>query len=119
MCTKANPQLRNALSLGAVWITGVFQLPQRFQIVHGLSPIAAGVRVMAYTGAAPISSIITAIIAKKGVPPIYLVLVASCLQIIGFSLLGSLPTATAISKVQYGYQVIAGMLHHLRKMKNI
>ncbi|KAG9201297.1 hypothetical protein G6514_005845 [Epicoccum nigrum] len=98
----------NALSLGAVWITGVFQLPQRFQIVHGLSPIAAGVRVMAYTGAAPISSIITAIIAKKGVPPIYLVLGASCLQIVGFSLLGSLPPATAISKAQYGYQVIAG-----------
>ncbi|PVI05167.1 MFS multidrug transporter-like protein [Periconia macrospinosa] len=98
----------NALSLGAVWIAGVFQLPQRFQIVHGLSPIAAGVRVMAYTGAAPISSIITAIIAKKGVPPIYLVLGASCLQIVGFSLLGSLPSSTAISKAQYGYQVIAG-----------
>ncbi|KAF3000694.1 hypothetical protein E8E13_002257 [Curvularia kusanoi] len=98
----------NALSIGAVWFTGVFQLPQRFQIVHGLSPIAAGVRVMAYTGAAPISSIITAVIAKKGVPPIYLILGASCLQIVGFSLLGSLPTATAISKAQYGYQVIAG-----------
>lgn len=64
---------------------------------------------MAYTGAAPISSIITAIVAKMGVPPIYLVLGASCLQIVGFSLLGSLPTATAISKAQYGYQVIAGM----------
>ncbi|KAH7413975.1 MFS multidrug transporter-like protein [Phaeosphaeria sp. MPI-PUGE-AT-0046c] len=98
----------NALSLGAVWVTGVFQLPQRFQIVHGLSPLAAGVRVMAYTGAAPISSIITAIIAKNGVPPIYLVLGASCLQIVGFSLLGSLPTSTAIGKAQYGYQVIAG-----------
>ncbi|KAF1951580.1 MFS general substrate transporter [Byssothecium circinans] len=98
----------NALSLGAVWIAGVFQLPQRFQIVHGLSPIAAGVRVMAYTGAAPISSIITALVAKKGVPPIYLVLGASCLQIIGFSLLGTLPASTTISKAQYGYQVIAG-----------
>ncbi|KAF2706214.1 MFS multidrug transporter-like protein [Pleomassaria siparia CBS 279.74] len=98
----------NALSLGAVWISGVFQLPQRFQVVHGLSPLAAGVRVMAYTGAAPISSIITAIIAKKGVPPIYLVLGASCLQIVGFALLGSLPASTAISKAQYGYQVIAG-----------
>ncbi|KAF2798438.1 MFS general substrate transporter [Melanomma pulvis-pyrius CBS 109.77] len=99
----------NALSLGAVWISGVFQLPQRFQVVHGLSPLAAGVRVMAYTGAAPISSIITALVAKKGVPPIYLVLGASCLQIIGFALLGSLPASTTISKAQYGYQVIAGL----------
>lgn len=98
----------NALSLGAVWISAVFQLPQRFQIVHGLSPIAAGVRVMAYTGAAPIASIITAIVAKKGVPPIYLVLGASCLQIIGFALLGTLPASTAMSKAQYGYQIIAG-----------
>lgn len=64
---------------------------------------------MAYTGAAPISSIITAVIAKKGVPPIYLVLGASCLQIVGFALLGSLPASTNISKAQYGYQAIAGV----------
>jgi hypothetical protein len=63
---------------------------------------------MAYTGAAPISSIITAIVAKKGVPPIYLVLGASCLQVVGFTLLGSLSASTTISKAQYGYQVIAG-----------
>lgn len=63
---------------------------------------------MAFTGAAPISSILTAGLAKKGIPPIYLVMVASCLQVIGFALLGTLPKSTEISKAQYGYQVIAG-----------
>jgi hypothetical protein len=46
--------------------------------------------------------------AKKGVPPIYIVLVASLLQIVGFVLLGTLPLSSHISKAQYGYQVIAG-----------
>lgn len=98
----------NVLSLGSVYMSGIYQLPQRFQVVHGLSPLAAGVRVIAFTGAAPIASVITAIIAKTGVPPIYIVLAATCLQITGFALLGTLPVSTAIPKAQYGYQVMAG-----------
>ncbi|KAM7185207.1 MFS general substrate transporter [Rhypophila sp. PSN 637] len=101
-----------SLSLGAVWVAGVYQLPQRFMVLYGLSPLDAGVRVMAYTGVAPISSILTAGIAKKGVPPIYLVLFVSCLQVVGFRLLGSLSTSAGdirtIGSAQYGYQVIAG-----------
>ncbi|KAK4208331.1 MFS general substrate transporter [Rhypophila decipiens] len=101
-----------SLSLGAVWVAGVYQLPQRFMVLHGLPPLDAGIRVMAYTGVAPISSILTAGIAKKGVPPIYIVLFVSCLQVIGFALLGSLSTSTddirTIGSAQYGYQVIAG-----------
>lgn len=45
---------------------------------------------------------------KFKVPPLYMVLSASCLQIIGFSLLSSLPLSTKESNAQYGYQVIAG-----------
>jgi hypothetical protein len=90
------------------WIGAIFQLPQKFQIVHAQSPIASGVKTIPFTGAAPIASIATAIIAKKGVPPIYLVLFASILQVIGFALLGTLPLSSTISKAQYGYQVIAG-----------
>jgi hypothetical protein len=90
------------------WIGAIFQLPQKFQIVHAQSPIASGVKTIPFTGTAPIASIATAIIAKKGVPPIYLVLFASILQVIGFALLGTLPLSSTILKAQYGYQVIAG-----------
>ncbi|KAM7186123.1 MFS general substrate transporter [Naviculisporaceae sp. PSN 640] len=105
-----------ALSLGAVWVAGVYQLPQRFQVLHGLSALDAGLRVMAYTGIAPIASIITAAIAKRGVPPIYIILFSAGLQILGFALLGSIPIAEhgtlddlkRVDVFQYVYQILAG-----------
>lgn len=45
---------------------------------------------------------------KVKVPPIYLVIAASLLQVVGFSLLSILPVSKAISAAQYGYEVIAG-----------
>lgn len=46
---------------------------------------------------------------KLKVPPIYLVLIASTLQVIGFTLLSTLPTSgDFILHAQYGYEVIAG-----------
>ena len=45
---------------------------------------------------------------KIKVPPIYLVIAASLLQVVGFSLLSILPVSKTISAAQYGYEVIAG-----------
>lgn len=41
-------------------------------------------------------------------PPIYLVLAASAIQVIGFALLSTLSVGATTSKSQYGYQAIAG-----------
>lgn len=41
-------------------------------------------------------------------PLVYLVLAASIIQVIGYSLLSTLPESPAISASQYGYQIIAG-----------
>ncbi|KAF2659746.1 MFS multidrug transporter-like protein [Lophiostoma macrostomum CBS 122681] len=97
-----------AFSQGMPWICALFQLPQKFQVVHGESPLAAGIKTIPFSAAAPVSSVTAAIIAKKGVPMIYIVLVASILQIVGLSLLGTLPLSEHILKAQYGYQVITG-----------
>ena len=98
----------NAVFLGAPWNGIVFQLPQRFQVINGTSAIGAGVRLLPFTASAPVGSIVTAILAKKGVPPIYLVMFASTLQVIGFALLGNLRPQDGISSAQYGYQAMAG-----------
>ncbi|KAF2179434.1 MFS general substrate transporter [Zopfia rhizophila CBS 207.26] len=101
--------LLNAVFLGAPWIGTIFQLPQKFQVVHGSSPIKAGIQLLPFTASGPIGAIIMSIFSKKGVPPIYMVLIASILQVIGFSLLGTLSTENAsIRRSQYGFQVIAG-----------
>ncbi|ORX95042.1 major facilitator superfamily domain-containing protein [Clohesyomyces aquaticus] len=102
--------LINAVFLGAPWSGIVFQLPQRFQVINEASSIGAGIRLLPFTASAPVGSVVTAALAKKGVSPIYLVMFASILQVIGFALLGTLRVQDgfAISSAQYGYQAMAG-----------
>ncbi|KAL9035080.1 MAG: hypothetical protein Q9214_006754 [Letrouitia sp. 1 TL-2023] len=98
-----------AFFLGAPFFVAVFQIPQRSQIVNGVAPLMAGVRLLPFSIASPIGSIVSSEIAGKiKIPPIYLVIGASSLQVIGFALLSTLPVSTATSKAQYGYEVIAG-----------
>lgn len=100
----------DSLFLGGAWFVAIFQLPQKFQIVHGTSALQAGIRLMPFTFAAPIGSIVASTLAgKKKVPPIYLLLVSAVLQVIGFALLATLPVSTHLAHRTYGYQVIAGL----------
>ncbi|KAF7953324.1 hypothetical protein EAE96_006535 [Botrytis aclada] len=99
----------NALFLGGPWFVTIFQLPQRFQVVDGISALDSGFKLIPFTVLAPVGSVISAVLAGKvKIPPIYLVLVASCIQVIGFALLSTLPIKAAASPAQYGYQVITG-----------
>lgn len=100
---------RSAIFLGGPWFCAIFQLPQRLQIVNSLTPLQAGVRLIPFTLAAPFGSIISAILAKAAkIPPLYLVIFAAVLQVIGFSLLSTLPGTHRVLPAQYGYEIIAG-----------
>lgn len=46
--------------------------------------------------------------ARAKIPPIYLMLVGSAVQVVGFTLLSTVPAITRISNAQYGYEAIAG-----------
>ena len=101
--------LSNALFLGGPWFVAMFQIPQRFQFVNIISPLQAGIRFIPFTLAAPVGSVVGPMIAKIGkVPPIYLVISASVIQVIGFALLSTLPASQSVSKAQYGYEFLAG-----------
>lgn len=90
-------------------MVAVFQLPQRFQLVNGLSGLDGGVRLIPFTFASPVGTGIAAGMATKfKVPPIFVILTGSILQIIGFALLGTLPATTELLPRTYGYEVIAG-----------
>src|SRR5437660_1252776 len=87
----------------------MFQIPQQYQIVKCLSPLQAGVRFIPFTIAAPVGSVIAPTIGKIfSVPLVYLVLVASIIQVVGYALFTTLPTSMNIEAAQYGYQIIAG-----------
>lgn len=90
--------------------TVAFQLPQRYQIVNGLSSIDAGVRILPFGGGFPVGMIGGSTLGSKlRVPAIYLVMLGSVLQIIGCALLGTQSSADGIGRDVYGYQVLAGV----------
>ncbi|KAF1994393.1 MFS multidrug transporter-like protein [Amniculicola lignicola CBS 123094] len=102
--------LINAIFLGAAWTGAIFQLPQRFQVLNAVSAVEVGIRLLPFTAPCPVGSIFTAVLAKKGVPPIYMVIAASALQVAGFALLGSVPRShdNTVSASLYGYQAMFG-----------
>ncbi|KID83966.1 Major facilitator superfamily domain, general substrate transporter [Metarhizium guizhouense ARSEF 977] len=99
----------NFLLLGGPTVIGMFIIPQRFQLVYGTSGLDAGVRLIPFTAAIPVSSVIaSSLVGKYKVPPLYLIMSGSCLQILGFGLLGTLPATLEIPARIYGYELIAG-----------
>ncbi|KAI0446145.1 putative multidrug resistance protein fnx1 [Xylaria telfairii] len=95
--------------LGGPFIISVYQLPQRFQIVNGLSGFDSGVRLIPFTLASPIGTGFAAsVTGRLKIPPIWIILTGSILQVIGFALLGTLPITTELLSRTYGFEVICG-----------
>jgi hypothetical protein len=64
---------------------------------------------MPFTFAAPVGSAVSAgICGKLKTPALYAVLCSALLQVVGFSLLATLPETSQIPARAYGYQIIAG-----------
>ena len=94
---------------GAPFTVAVIQIPLRFQSVNGLSPLQAGIRLLPFALLSPIGSGVAAgVVGKTKVPPVYVMLSGSAIQIVGFTLLSISPTTTGVSNAQYGYEAIAG-----------
>ena len=75
-----------------------------------MSGLEAGVRLIPFTLMMPIGTVLASTIAGRlKVPPLYLILSGSCLQVIGFALMGTLPTSLDMPKRIYAFQVIAGL----------
>lgn len=95
--------------LGGPFVISVYQLPQRFQLVNGLSGQDAGIRLIPFTLASPIGTGVAASIAGRfKVAPIWIIITGAVLQVIGFALLGTLPLTQELLPRTYGYEIIAG-----------
>ncbi|RYP49219.1 hypothetical protein DL768_005036 [Monosporascus sp. mg162] len=83
--------------LGGPLTVAAFQLPQRFQLINGLSSLDAGVRLVPFGGAVPVGTITSANVAGKlRVPAIYITIAGALLQVVGFALLGTLQVSLEI-----------------------
>ena len=94
---------------GAPFTIAVIQIPLRFQAIQEASPLQAGIRLLPFAILSPLGSGLAAALAGKArVPPVYLLLLGSALQIIGFTLLSLSSYLQSTDAAQYGYEAIAG-----------
>ena len=72
-------------------------------------PLEAGIKFIPFTLAAHVGSVVAPSIAKAGkVPLIYLIMMASVIQAVGFALLSTLPGAVSSMAAKYGCEFFAG-----------
>ncbi|PQE07460.1 major facilitator superfamily transporter protein [Rutstroemia sp. NJR-2017a BBW] len=121
-CSKIQPMfpwrfLRNRAWLGVLvgsFLAGAsgtvafIEIPQRFQIVNGSSPLNAGIRLLPFAVGSPFGISVPTVMSKFGYPFIACLSIGAAFQLVGFSLLSTVPTTFNIWPGQYGYSFIAG-----------
>ena len=102
---------RTAFFVGFPFVAIVVNIPQRAQAVAGQSPVNAGLGLLPMMLSSPLATALSGYLTSNAkVPPFYLVVVGSVLQLIGVGLTCSLPTdTTTIAKAQYGFEAIMGV----------
>lgn len=84
-------------------------LPQRFQIENSLSPVEAGVKMLALLLFSAFGAGLPGFICSKKNISWYLLVLSNVLQVIGLGLLSSISSSDTVLARQYGYQVILGL----------
>ncbi|KAI0836064.1 putative multidrug resistance protein fnx1 [Hypoxylon sp. FL0890] len=96
--------------LGGPLVVTAYQIPQTFQLVYGFNGLDAGVRLVPFMALWSVGLLIaTTLAGRLRVPPLYIIFVGSCIQTVGFGLLGTLPLSLIVPNQIYGYEVIAGL----------
>ncbi|KAI4917970.1 uncharacterized protein J4E92_008909 [Alternaria infectoria] len=99
----------NTYLSGTVMFVCIAQIPQRFITVNGLSPLAAAARLLTYGAFVPFGSgIAGAMMGKPRIPPCWIILGGSLMEILGIALLSQIDTSSHIDASQYAFQIIAG-----------
>jgi MFS family permease len=96
--------------VGAPMTISSIQMPQRYQLVNGNSPLDAGIKFLSYGVPFPVGIVISSVLAGRlHVPFLYIIMLGTTIQIVGFSLLSTTPDTMDVWAGQYGYSVIAGL----------
>ncbi|KEQ86265.1 MFS general substrate transporter [Aureobasidium pullulans EXF-150] len=103
-----------AATLGTVFFTGfpfvvtIMALPQRLQIVNGVSPENAGLHMLPLIGSTALGAILTGTITGKFNIAWHLLVFSNVLMTVGCGLMSTLPTDSEIANLCYLYQIILG-----------
>jgi hypothetical protein len=102
---------RNAFFTGFPFTSLVVNIPQRFQAVSLSTPTRAGISLLPILLIAPFASGLSGLLAGKfSVPPFYLIITGSILQLLGVGLATTLSsTDLEIQTKMYGFEVLMGL----------
>ena len=97
--------------MGSVFFIITINLPQRFQVVNGLSPLSAGIRLLALSVVVPFGAGFSAqLIERFHLAPLFLLLAGGGLQILALALMTSLSVeALNVPVTIYVYQILLGL----------
>jgi uncharacterized membrane protein len=88
----------------------VINIPQRFQIVNGSSPIGAGVKLLSFALTCLVGIISCSVLAGRlKMPFAYIALIGLVLQITGLFLFSEISSTTDLWLGQFGYLVLTGL----------
>ncbi|KAI2827346.1 hypothetical protein CBS76997_10533 [Aspergillus niger] len=88
----------------------IVEIPQRFQVVNGSSPIGAGVKLLAFAVSVPAGMMFCSILTGRlPVPLVYVGIGGVIMQVVGFFLFSEIKPETHIWPGQFGYLVLSGL----------
>ena len=86
----------------------IINLPQRMQIVNGMTPASAGIHILPLLSQVAVGAFVTGIITSKVNIAWYMLVGSNIMTTVGVGLMSNLPTSTEIPTIEYFYQVILG-----------
>ncbi|KAF2180760.1 putative efflux pump antibiotic resistance protein [Zopfia rhizophila CBS 207.26] len=88
----------------------VIYIPQRIQTVSGMSPLAAGIRLLPYSFGVAFGAVLASVASsKRRVAVTNILLFGASLQVIGIALLSTQSGTSHIPKKVYGFEALAGI----------
>lgn len=94
--------------IGFVYFVVIYSLPLRFQVVDGKSPLTAGISLLPMLGSAAVATMIGGAIVSKTNRSFEVLMIGSCLMVIGAGLLTTLKDVRHTEPKTYGFLVFAG-----------
>lgn len=94
---------------GFVFYIAIINLPQRFQIVDGDSPVTAGVKLLPTMVSSAIGSLIGGFLNRKRNVTSFTLIAGSAFQLLGYGLMSSLDDARSTPPKNFGFQVFLGL----------
>ncbi|KAL1836435.1 hypothetical protein VTJ49DRAFT_5156 [Mycothermus thermophilus] len=97
--------------IGFPFVTILFLIPQHAQAVYGLSPVQASLTVLPLLLTSPVATLISGVLTSNlNVPPSYLILAGSVIQVAGVGLAIAIPlSGDGVSALQYGAEAVMGV----------